>query len=98
MIPDYNCCQGGIYDVDARNFSVAVYAGETKFIGIRFKFGNTFLDTEYHYDTGFPYGTVTPMERIGTVPPDIWPLTDSNDRLFEFLVEFVERRNSSESY
>ena len=47
----------------ARNFEYGVWDG-TKFIYVRSKFGSTFLDTEFHWDDGAPYGTVKPLTAI----------------------------------
>lgn len=69
-----DCKHGGVYEVDARNFSFAVYNQDLKsFIGIRYKFGTTFLDTEEHWDCGAPHGTAKPLKFIGMLPEDISP-------------------------
>jgi hypothetical protein len=62
-----DCVERAIYRLSSRNLSVGVYNGKGGFIGIRTKFGSRYLDTEYHRDTGAPFGTVTPFERIGVV-------------------------------
>jgi hypothetical protein len=54
---------GTRYIVDARNFSEATWNG-VEFIGLRTKFGHTFLDTELHYDDHPHYGTVKPLEVV----------------------------------
>lgn len=38
--------------------------GGTKFHYFRVKFGQIFPDTEYHYDDGYPYGTVKPIKEM----------------------------------
>ena len=63
-IPLKECLPRHLYRVIARNFDLAVYNGDTGFIGVREKFGNRYLDTEY-CDEG--YGTVTPMEDLGLI-------------------------------
>lgn len=43
--------RGGIYQVNARNFGIAVSDGGITFVGIRLKFDRRFLDTEqYDYE------------------------------------------------
>lgn len=71
-IPLEKCLSRHVYRVDSRNLLAAVYTGVNGgFIGIRTKFGDRYLFTEYHYDNGPPYGTVTPLEDLGIVPGDI---------------------------
>lgn len=48
------------YVCDARNFTVGIWNGNS-FDYMRFKFGDTFPDTEFHWDDGPPYGTVKPL-------------------------------------
>ena len=68
MIPMDKCEKGGIYKITARNFAIGVYDGDQGFLGIRTKFGNRFIDREFHWDQGVPHGTVQPQEKIGQVP------------------------------
>lgn len=57
------CKRGGLYRILARNFSLGLYDSKQKgFIGIRQKFKMEFLDVEYHWDIGNPYGTAKPVE------------------------------------
>jgi hypothetical protein len=65
------CVKGGVYRIHSRNLSLGVYDGNQGFIGIRYKFGDRYLFTEYHWDQGPPYGTVHPIEKIGDLPPEI---------------------------
>jgi hypothetical protein len=54
-----------IYFINARNGLVGVFRKETKgFILSRHKFDSNFLFEEYHYDTGEPFGTVKPIEKL----------------------------------
>ena len=72
MIPLENCKHGYVYEIDSRNLSYGVFnSKDNGFIGIRNKFRNNFLFTEYHWDTGEPYGTVSPLKELGKVPDDI---------------------------
>jgi hypothetical protein len=54
---------GAAYEVDGRNFSVAIWDGEV-FQGVRLKFGRYYIDGEYHYDDGGMHGTCTPLRRL----------------------------------
>jgi hypothetical protein len=74
MIPLTDCIKGHIYKLDSRNLAVGIFDGETGFIGIRYKFGDSFLFTEYHWDTGPPYGTAKPREDICVLPEKIKPV------------------------
>lgn len=62
LIPIDLCEDGYIYAGIGRNFNVAFYR-EGKFYGERYKFGTTFIDSEYHLDRGAPYGTFVPLMR-----------------------------------
>jgi hypothetical protein len=71
-IPLDACVDHGVYRVNARNLAVGVFRAETRgFIGIREKFGEQYLFTEYHWDSGAPHGTVKPLEKIGDVDSEI---------------------------
>lgn len=50
---------GEAYYVKARHFRVALWSG-TQFYGLRYKYGAYFVDGQYHYDDGPPFGTVKP--------------------------------------
>ena len=54
---------GALYECKARNFTIGKWDGD-KFEYERTKFGMTFIDHEYHYDDGAPYGTVKPLKEI----------------------------------
>lgn len=61
------------------------------FIGIRTKFKNRFLATEYHWDTGEPFGTAIPHDALEQIPEDIELSDLNNTRLWEWLLEAEER-------
>lgn len=62
----------GVYRLRARNFSLGAFNAATKgFVGIRFKFDSEYLFEEYHYDTGAPFGTVTPIEFVCLLPENV---------------------------
>lgn len=72
MIALENCKHGFLYKIDSRNLITGVFNQESKgFIGIREKFGDEFLFTEYHWDTGAPFGTVKPQEELCQLPENI---------------------------
>ena len=83
QIPMGKCEQGGIYEVASRNLWLAVFQGPG-FIGVREKFRERYLFTEYHYDIGPPIGTVRPFLHVGVLPDDI-PIDSTSEALFTFL-------------
>jgi hypothetical protein len=87
MIPIKDCVVGRVYKIRCRNLSYGVYDGDGGFIGIRTKFGSRFLFTEYHWDTGAPFGTVSNQEDTGIdIPEDINIKDRENSAdLFKFL-------------
>jgi len=76
-----DCQKGHIYKISARNFNIGIFDGDTGFIGVREKFGDRYLFTEYHWDTGPPFGTVRPLEAIGIYGKDL----KDEKKMFEFL-------------
>lgn len=54
---------GQDYRCKARNFVKGRWNG-VSFDYLRSKFGCEFMDKEFHWDDGPPYGTVRPLERI----------------------------------
>ncbi len=86
MIPVSECVEGGFYRISSRNLSFGVFVKEwSGFIGVREKFFCEFLFTEFHHDTGPPFGTVVPKEYLGQCP--IAPLIENNPELFSWLKE-----------
>lgn len=77
--------KGRLYKFKARNFSYGVWNGVDGFIGIREKFYDHYLFTEYHAATGAPCGTVHAIEAIedadGVAPevPDDIELSENFD-------------------
>ena len=68
-IPLTECKHGFLYHIHSRNLSFGVFNEKTKgFVGIREKFREYFLFTEYHWDTGAPYGTVNPKTCLEQCP------------------------------
>lgn len=60
-IPKEEMVDGQVYMCKARNFTLGIWNGEI-FEYLRYKFGTTFPDTEYHWDDGPPHGTVKPFK------------------------------------
>lgn len=64
LIPVEQCVKGRVYELFCRNLTYGVYADRGQFIGIRTKFGDRFLDSEYHQGNQRGEG---PLARSGTV-------------------------------
>lgn len=61
----------GVYLVDARNYSVAIWDGE-KFLGPSLTAGHLELVPEWDYSEGYPRGTATAtrkLEPLNILPP-----------------------------
>jgi hypothetical protein len=69
MIPLSQCQDHHLYQIQSRNLSYGVFdKARSGFVGIRTKFGNRYLATEYHWDIDEPYGTVQPIAMIELCP------------------------------
>lgn len=68
-VPLPECVAGRLYKIMSRNLVLGVFDGKTGFIGIREKFGHEYLFTEFHWDTGPPFGTVSGVEETGVSLP-----------------------------
>jgi hypothetical protein len=77
--------QGHLYRLRSRNLHLGVYDGDGGFIGIREKFGDRYLFTEYDCRCGPPYGTATPVEDLGPAPEGLEISSRDNPALFKFL-------------
>lgn len=65
---EWNDCKvRHLYLLRSRNLSHGVYDGEGGFIGIREKFGQRYLFTEYHWDSDPHFGTANPVLDLGEV-------------------------------
>jgi hypothetical protein len=68
----HDCVHGGLYRLASRNLCIGVYSLDRRgFVGVRTKFDDTFLFTEYHWDCGEPCGTAKPIDMLGQYPNDI---------------------------
>jgi len=71
-LPLNKCKDRYLYQINSRNLSYGIYNEKTKgFIGIRNKFRQDYLFTEYHYDNGPPFGTVFPKKELGKIPDNL---------------------------
>jgi len=86
-IPIDDLKTGHIYKLNSRNLSYGVYDGDDGFIGIRTKFKNRYLFTEYHWDTEDhkPYGTVRTMEDTGIIVPNCIPLIEYHFQQYDSI-------------
>jgi len=76
-IPLESCEDRFLYKISSRNLSLGIFNVKNNgFIGVREKFGSHYLFTEFHWDTGAPFGTVHPFEKLDKLPDDI-ELTES---------------------
>jgi hypothetical protein len=92
LIPVNELEVGRIYLLDCRNLYFGVYAGEGIFVGVREKFGDRFLDREYHYDTSRQFGTVEGMEPTNYTFECPDSIEDLNHKdLFEFLEDLKNK-------
>jgi len=71
-IPLDQCKHGYLYKIHSRNLGLGVFnSKDNGFIGIRTKFSSRYLFTEFHWDTGIPYGTVKPERELEKIPDAI---------------------------
>lgn len=91
-----------VYRVDARNAHYGIWiAAEQCFLVRRYKFGEFFIDEEYHWDCTIPRviannaGTVKPLEKIWEVPFDAEQLFNLQqyDRIEKYLTNINARVN-----
>ena len=79
-IPISECRAGRLYRLTSRNLKIGVCNVTEEnghvvcaFTGIREKFGDRYLDTEYHRDMGPPHGTALCLADIGAMPAGLTP-------------------------
>ena len=82
-IPIEEMEEGQLYYCSGRNFSIGMWDG-IGLVYVRNKFGHRFLDTEFHWDDGPPYGTAKPLQRLAD-------MDDLDDDLDDMLRELMEK-------
>jgi hypothetical protein len=55
--------RGEAYFGTGRNFDIAIWTG-TQFAGLRYKFGDVFIDEETHWDEDEHHGTFQPLRKL----------------------------------
>lgn len=93
-MPD--CVHGAIYKLHSRNLSYGAYDKEAQgFIGIRQKFGDRYLFTEYHWDTG---GRAKPKKLI-CGPDSNMAITENSEKGAELFkkLDALESLNCRDS-
>jgi len=58
------CEAGEAYYGSGRNFSIGIFDGHTNFHGLRYKFGDRYIDGETHYDADPTHGTFKPFRKL----------------------------------
>ena len=91
-----DCKKGFVYLVYARNFFIGLFDGKDGFVGIREKFGDKFLFTEYHWNNKENDGTVIPIREISEFGEYCHECGDDN-KLFNFLKK-IETEQGKELY
>ena len=91
-VPMAELKDNGLYKLLSRNLSIGIWNTSTKsFVGIRTKFSMRFLDEEFHWDTGAPYGTAHAREFVEMCPFQVTNLPfyelseDERKKLFDYL-------------
>lgn len=87
MIPLNECRDGYLYEINARNAGMGIFdANEKGFVIARTKFSEIYLFVEYHFDTGAPFGTVTPLKEVEKAPD-----FSSDEEKLQYLIEAPRR-------
>lgn len=92
-IPLPDCVKGRVYKIRCRNLKLGVFDGNEGFIGIRTKWSDRYLDTEYHWDQGEPHGTVRGVAELGVdLPENIEPkmYLGNEDKTTGRSIEYVK--------
>ena len=88
---------GYLYRIRARNGAFGIWEEKRKgFIISRVKFRANFPFTEYHHDTGAPFGTVLPLEEIEQSPFSVEELNENNYDLIYYINRFEKARREKE--
>jgi hypothetical protein len=75
VLTEKDIWRSGVYEIKSRNLLVGAYDGEQGFVGIREKFGDEYLFTEYLTrelgGTKIPFDTVTPVRYLAMLDESI---------------------------
>jgi len=88
---------GGLYYIEARNSSYGIWLyEELGFVIRRQKMNNIFLFVEYHFDTGWPFGTVYPKIFLEKCPFTMDALQISKGTINyvyeDIILEYLKRK------
>ncbi len=99
-LPLKECRPRHIYKLNSRNLKYGVFnPKDNGFIGIRTKFSNRYLFTEYHWDTGPPYGTAKPIEDLGLIDDEDVFLMESYPAICKYcgqILSFVKNNSDKD--
>ena len=71
LVPLADLIHRRVYRLKSRNLLVGVWdSGKSGFIGVRQKFSDRYLFTEYHWDTSDSHGTAQALELLDTAIPE----------------------------
>lgn len=97
-IPLTQCVDRAVYRIRSNNLGIGVFSKEIRgFIGIRTKFGNKYLFTEYHHDTGAPFGTACPVEQLGVLLANIENRELETNKNNQSLLDFLAAKQLTKS-
>ena len=69
------CVHRGLYRLHARNMKIGVYCATRRgFYGLRTKFGDVYVDFEYHWDASLRHGTACPTAELSERLPENIPV------------------------
>lgn len=72
-----DCVNRRLYWVRSRNLEIGVFRAEKRgFLGLRYKFGTCFVDTEFHFQTE-AFNTAYPLKDLGIDLPEEIPLKET---------------------
>lgn len=97
--PIDQCIPRRLYEIRSRSLGPrAVYLGHGEFIGLQHAMVSVCMFTEYHWDTGPPYGTVYEAVDTGIDLPDEIPLSSSPGTVDERSGRWVAYNHDERSW
>lgn len=94
------CIDGHLYKINARNGIFGIFVkgegkkhvqGNDAFKLSRHKFGSNFIEHEFHWDTGEPFGTVKPLEDLGEAQK-----FDNDKDMLKYLNDLTESERNNQ--